>query len=42
MIAAWNTRPAFDTLRFTRALVDTGVECRHAETHATAVSVAAT
>ncbi len=28
--------PAFDTLRFTRTLVDAGVERRHAEAHAKA------
>ena len=32
--------PAFDTLRFTRTLVDAGVERRHAEAHAKAASAA--
>lgn len=32
--------PAFDTLRFTRTLVDAGVERRHAEAHADAASAA--
>lgn len=32
--------PAFDTLRFTRTLVDAGVVRRHAEAHAKAASAA--
>ena len=33
--------PAFDTLRFTRALVDAGVDRRHADAHASAAIGAA-